>query len=208
MSATATGASSPIQQPSPAEHVMQLATGYIASISIYIVAKLGIADLLKDGPRTTAELAAATHTIEDRLYRVLRVLASVGVFREAGPRRFALTPAAESLRSDVPGSIRAMVIWIADPMHFRLYAELMHSVKTGEITFDHLFGKPIFEYLPTDPETSEAFNAAMTCFSEMVTPAVLEAYDFSNIGTLMDVAGGHGALLRAILNKWPACAAL
>lgn len=204
MSATVTGASSQIHQPSPAEHVMQLATGYLASSSIYIVAKLGIADLLKDGPRTTAELAAATSTVEDRLYRVLRVLASVGVFREAGPRRFALTPAAESLRSDVPGSIRAMAIWIADPMHFRLYAEMMHSVKTGEITFDHLFGKPIFEYLPTDPETSEAFNAAMTCFSEMVTPAVLEAYDFSNIGTLMDVAGGHGALLRAILNKWPA----
>ena len=102
MSATVTSASSTTQQPSPAEHVMQLATGYVASISIYIVAKLGIADLLNDGPRTTAELAAATHTIEDRLYRVLRVLASVGVFREAGPRRFSLTPAAESLRSDVP----------------------------------------------------------------------------------------------------------
>ena len=165
MSATVTSASSPTQQPSPAEHVLQLATGYIASISIYIAAKLGIADLLKHGPRTTTELAASTNTIEDRLYRVLRVLASVGVFREAGPRRFELTPAADSLRSDVSGSIRDMAIWIADPMHFRIYAEMMHSVKTGEITFDHLFGKAIFEYLPTDPETSESFNAAMTCFS-------------------------------------------
>lgn len=203
MSASATPAPIPVQQPSPAEHVMQLATGYMASISIHIVAKLGIADLLKNGPRTTTDLAAATHTNEDRLYRVLRALASVGVFREAGPRRFALTPAAEALRSDVSGSIRDMAIWISDPLHLRVYAEMMQSIKTGKTTFDHVIGQPIFEYFPTDTEESEVFNHAMTCFSEMVTPAVLEAYDFSGIGTLMDVAGGHGALLRAILNKYP-----
>jgi O-methyltransferase domain/Dimerisation domain len=191
-------------QPTPAEHIMQLATGYMASISIHIVAKLGIPDLLKDGPRSTADLAAATATNEDRLYRVLRALASLGVFTETAPRLFALTPAAETLRSDIEGSIRPMAIWMGDPLHFRVYAEMMHPVKTGQTAFEHLMGKPIFEYFPTDPAESEIFNDAMTCFSGMTLPAILEAYDFSGIGTLMDVAGGHGALLRAILNKYPA----
>lgn len=203
MSAVATSASAAPAQPNPVEHIMQLATGYIASISIHIVAKLGIADLLKDGPKSTADLAGATHTQEDRLYRVLRALASVGVFTEVGDRSFALTPAAETLRSDVPGSIRAMAIWIGDPMHLRVYAEMMHSVQTGSLTFDRVYGKPVFEYFPGDPGQSEVFNNAMTCFSSMVIPTVLEAYDFSGINTLMDVAGGHGAMLRAILQQYP-----
>jgi O-methyltransferase/methyltransferase family protein len=203
MSAVTTFPSNADQQRNAAEHIMQLATGYMASISIHIAAKLGIADLLKDGPKDISALAAATSTNEDRLYRVLRALASVGVFTEIGARRFALTPAAETLRSDVQGSIRPMAIWIGDPLHFRVYGEMMHTVKTGVPTFDHVMGKPVFEYFPTDPAESEVFNSAMTCFSEMVTPAVLEAYDFSGIGTLMDVAGGHGALMRTILAKYP-----
>jgi hypothetical protein len=204
MSAIVATPSGTAQESQSAEHIMRLCTGYMASISVNIVARLGIADLLKDSPMTTAELATATNTNEDRLYRVMRALATVGVFTETAPRKFALTPAADALRSDAPASVRAMALWISDPLHFKLYAELMHSVKTGEITFDHVKGIPVFKYLPTDPPLSEAFNNAMTCFSEMVVPAVLETYDFSGIGTLMDVAGGHGALLRAILKKYPA----
>jgi hypothetical protein len=182
---------------------MQLATGYMASMCVYIVAKLGIADLLQNGPLPVVELAAATGTQEDRLYRVLRALASVGVFTETVERRFALTPAAEILRSNIPESVRAMAIWMCDPLHFRVYAEMMYSLTTGRTAFEHVTGKPIFEYFRGNPEESEVFNAAMTFFSGMTIPAVLEAYDFSGIGTLMDVAGGHGALLRAILNKYP-----
>ena len=96
-----------------------------------------------------------------------------------------------------------MALWISSPFHFQTYSELLHSVKTGEITFDHIHGKPVFKYLPEQPELSELFNNAMTCMSEMVTPALLEAYDFTGIHTLMDVAGGHGALLRAVMNKHP-----
>ncbi len=192
------------QQTSPAEHVMQLSTGYMASISLHVVARLGIADLLKDGPMKVSALAAATSMHEDRLYRVLRALATLGVFAETAPRTFALTPAAETLRSDVPGSTRDLAIWMSDPLHFRVYSEMLHSVRTGGTAFEHVMGKPIFEYFPTDPEESEVFNAAMTCFSGMTIPAVLESYDFSGIKTLMDVAGGHGALLRAILNRYPA----
>jgi hypothetical protein len=173
MSVLATPPSSQIQQPTANEIVMQLATGYMASISIHIVAKLGIADLLKNGARSTADLAAATQTNEDRLYRMLRALAATGIFTEVAPRRFALTPAADCLRSDVEGSLRPMAIWIGDPLHFRVYAEMMHSIKTGSTTFDHVMGKPVFDYFPTDPSESEVFNHAMTCFSEMVRPRCL-----------------------------------
>src|SRR6185312_14089802 len=127
----------------------------------------------------------------------------LGVFTETAPRTFAVTPVGETLRSDIPNSFRNMALWISSPFHFRTYAEILHSVKTGEITCDHVYGKPVFEFLPENPEISELFNNAMTTMSEMVTPALLEAYDFAGINTLMDVAGGHGALLRAILNKHP-----
>ncbi len=187
----------------PAELVMQLCTGYMASACVQVAARLKIADLLADGPKPVQQLASVAGANEDRLYRVLRVLSSLGVFAETSPRTFALTPKAEPLRSDVPNSIRNMALWISSPFHFRTYSELLHSVKTGEITFDHIHGKPVFEYLHEQPELSELFNNAMTCMSEMVTPALLEAYDFAGIHTLMDVAGGHGALLRAILNKHP-----
>jgi len=190
-------------KPEPAELIAQLSTGYMGSACIQVASRLKIADLLADGPKPVQQLAIAAGANEDRLYRVLRVLASLGVFTESSGRTFALTPAAECLRSDVPNSFRNMALWMTSPFHFRTYSEILHSVKTGEITCDHVHGKPVFEYFPEHPEISELFNNAMTCMSEMVTPALLEAYDFAGIHTLMDVAGGHGALLRAILNKHP-----
>jgi hypothetical protein len=130
-------------------------------------------------------------------------MASLGVFHETAPRTFAITPAAELLRSDVPNSFRDMALWITSPFHFRIYSEMLHSVKTGQITIEHVHGKPVFEYFSQNPEISELFNNGMTCLSKVVTPALLEAYDFKGIQTLMDVAGGHGALLGAILNQYP-----
>lgn len=204
MSASAPGsAPQAAPKPEPSELIMQLSLGYMASMCVQVAAKLGIADLLAKGPKNVKELASSTGSHEDRLYRVLRLLASLGVFVETTSRTFALTPPAETLRSDVSNSLRPMALWLTDSFHFRTFAEMMHTVKTGEITCDHVHGKPIFEYLPDDPAESAAFNSAMTCMSEFVTPAVLEAYDFAGINTLMDVAGGHGALLRAILNKHP-----
>ncbi|HEX5435321.1 MAG TPA: methyltransferase, partial [Candidatus Angelobacter sp.] len=172
----------------------------MASACIQVASKLKIADLLAQGPKPVHDLATAAGANEDRLYRVLRVLASLGVFEETAPRTFALTPAAECLRSDVPNSFRDMALWITSPFHFRVYSEMLHSVKTGEITIEHVYGKPVFQFFPENPEISELFNNGMTCLSKVVTPALLEAYDFTGIHTLMDVAGGHGALLGAILN--------
>jgi hypothetical protein len=148
-------------------------------------------------------LASLSQSHEDRLYRVLRVLASTGIFEEVAPRQFALTALSQTLRSDASDSTLPVVLWMADPFHFRNYAELLHTVKTGEITFDHIYGKPVFEYLPNDKEEAETFHNAMTTLSNMVVPAVLDEYDFTGIGILLDVAGGHGGVLCAILKRYP-----
>ena len=195
-------ASPPSAQTSdPGQQLLQLAFGYSVSICINVVARLKIADLLKDGPRPTSELAAATSVQEDALYRVLRALASFGIFVETAPRSFALTPAAEALRTGNP--LYDLIVWISDPFHFRIYADAMHSVRTGQPCADRVLGKPIFDYFPSDPQESEVFNPAMVSMTAMVIPAVLEAYDFSGIGTLVDVAGGHGSVLAGILEKYP-----
>jgi len=175
----------------------------MASAALGAVAQLGIADHLADGPKTAADLAARTGASEDAIYRVLRALAVTGVFTETTPRTFALTPAASLLRSDVPGSVLDLVLWMCDAFHFRVYAELAQAVKTGEPIGDKVVGMPVFEYLERNPELGARFNNAMTNFSAGVAPAVLEAYDFNGIGVLVDVAGGHGMLLSTILRQYP-----
>src|SRR3954447_14856613 len=118
------------KQPMPSEQILQIGTGFMASMSLFIAAKLRIADHLAHGPKTVRELAAATKVNEDRLYRVLRSLAMTGVFSELSDRRFELTPAASTLRTDVPESIHAMVEWLCDPFHFKIFSELPHTIET------------------------------------------------------------------------------
>jgi hypothetical protein len=187
----------------PALQVLQVATGYMASSALYLAITLNIPDQLAGGPKGVAELARASGANEDALYRILRLLVSLGVFAQAGPRRFALNPASDLLRKDVPGSLRGMAVFLPDPFHFRVYAELMHSVMTGEPAGDKALGMPVFEYLAKNPGYSAVFNDAMTALSAPVVDAAIEAYDFSTIGTLVDVAGGHGGVLMSILKACP-----
>jgi hypothetical protein len=189
-------------QTDPIQMAFQFATGYIVSAALQTAVKLGIPDRLIDGPRGVADLASATGTNEDALYRVLRALTTVNVFQEVAPRTFGLTPISEVLRSDKPGA-HDMALWISSPLHFRVYSNAMHSVKTGQPAVEKAVGMPAFEYLAREPELSEIFNNAMTSFSAMIIPAVLEAYDFSGIDVLVDVAGGHGAVLTSILQRYP-----
>lgn len=196
----------PVAPPDPAvvQQVLQLCTGYMVSAALFVAVQLRIADELAAGPRSTADLAKGAGANEDALYRVLRALAMVGLFSEARPRTFALTPAGSLLRTGVPGSVRDVVEWLCDPLHFRVYAETMHTVKTGEPAGEKVLGGPVFEYLERDPEESARFNDAMTNFSAGVAPAALQAYDFSGIDVLVDVAGGHGMVLASILRQYPA----
>src|SRR5215471_6964292 len=131
---------------SPQQQLDQMITGYWISQAIYAAAKFGIADHLKDGPKSVGELAAATSTNPDALYRLLRALASVGIFTEGESRRFSLTPLAEPLRSDIAGSKRALALILGDEQ-FRAWAEIDYSIRCGKVAFDKVFGKPIFDYL-------------------------------------------------------------
>lgn len=185
---------------SPPERVAQLLSGYWASQMLYVGAKLGLADLLQDGPRTADELAQATQTHAPSLYRLLRGLASLGIFAEQEGRQFHLTPMAECLRSDVPSSQRAMAI-MAGELFYKTWGELLSSVRTGQTAFDAIFGMPIFDFLSQHPEQAKLFDQTMVGVHGRETQAMLEAYDFSGIQLLADVGGGNGSVITAILKK-------
>ena len=167
-------------EPMPRELMQRMMTGYWISQAIYVAAKLRLADRLADGPQPIAVLAEATGTHNQTLYRLLRALASVGIFAEDGPGNYGLTPTAELLRSDVPGSLWSMAIMMGEE-HYHAWGGLLESVRTGKTAFDRLFGKPIFAYLTEHPEKARIFDAAMTAIHGRETPAVLDAYDFSGI---------------------------
>jgi hypothetical protein len=192
------------EQLPPSVQLLSIATGAFPSAAVYVAAKLGIADLLADGPKTAAELARSTNTHEHALYRTLRAIASIGVFAELDGRTFANTPMSESLRSDASDSTRDLVIWMLEEPHWRVYGELLHSVRTGETAWDKVHGAPIFESLFTSHrELGNIFNRAMTSYSLQTIPAILAAYDFSGADKIADIAGGVGHLLGAILQKYP-----
>jgi hypothetical protein len=179
-----------------------LLTGFWISQSIYVAAKLSIADLLAGGPQTADELAAATKIQPRALYRLLRALASVGVFREDERRRFANTHASETLRSDVPGSQRAMAIMLGEE-HYHAWGEILYSIQTGESGFEKVYQQPIFDWLSAHPEQAAVFDQAMVSVHGRETAAMIDAYDFSTIGVLADVGGGNGSVLREVLARHP-----
>jgi hypothetical protein len=185
----------------PAE-IMKMATGYWIAQALYVAAKLKLADQLKGGPRTSADLAAATGTHPQALYRLLRALASVGVFAEENGR-FTLTPLAETLRSDVAGSQWAAVMMMGEE-HYRVWGDLLFSIQTGQPAFDKVYGKPTFDYLAEHPDNARIFDAAMTGIHGHETQAMLDAYDFTGIHTLVDIGGGNGSLLIKVLQRYPA----
>jgi hypothetical protein len=186
-----------------AQLVFQVGSGYMASAALHVAVRLGIAERLADGPRHVDALASASGVQADGLYRVLRALASLGIFAEEAPRTFALTPAGALLKKG-PGGLGDGLEFITDPLHFRTYAEMLHSVQTGQPAGEKVVGMPLFDYLARNPDWSASFNNAMTAFSANVMPAVLEAYDFSGIDLLVDVAGGHGHVLTSVLSAYPA----
>jgi len=188
--------------PAAAQQMLQLATAYMAPACLYVAAKLRIADQLADGPRPVSDLAGGQRGVHEKsLYRVMRALASMGVFAETGARTFSNTPLSELLREHVPGSMRDAVLWLASPTHFRVFAETGHSVETGETALKKVTGLEAFEYFKQTPEEDQAFNAAMSGLTANFAPAVLEAYDFSGLGTIADIGGGHGKLMTSILKK-------
>lgn len=189
-------------RPSERELLYRMIAGYQATQLIYVAAKLGIADLLADGPKTAEELAARAGANPDRLYRVLRALASMDAFEERDGRSFALTPMSETLRTDHPGSLRPMAIFLGGTS-YRSWSELLYGVTTGETPAEKVFGMSTFEYLQKDLEAGAAFDATMSAVSWRDVAAVVDAYDFSSARTVVDVGGGHGTLIAGILGANP-----
>lgn len=188
--------------PPPAT-LLRLMSGSWIAHAIALAAQIGIADLLVGEPKDVDFLARATATHSSSLNRVLRALASVGIFQEDREGRYHLTPLAEPLRGDVPGSLRGFAIMLGQEWHWRAWGNLSHSVRTGQSAFEHLYGMTCFEYWAGYPEAGAIFDEAMTSRSGDENAAVVAAYDFSNVGTLVDVGGGHGSFLAAILKANP-----
>jgi hypothetical protein len=182
--------------------MVRLVTAKLVTRPLWVAAKLGIADLLADGPRPVAELATATHTHAQSLYRVLRALASVGIFAETDPKVFTLTPLAEMLK-DGPRSMRNLTLWINDPRHDHVFENLLHSVQTGETAVQKTHGVPVWEWLGQTPDLQATFNAAMTNNAHNMHGAAVHSYDFSRFKKLVDVGGGHGHLIAQILDATP-----
>jgi hypothetical protein len=177
--------------------------GYQVSQALYVAATLGIADLLAHGPRDAEDLAENTQAHAPTLYRLLRLLASLGVFAEDDAGRFDLTPLAECLRSDVPGSQKAWAIMVCGPSFWSSWGDLLTSVRTGETAFGRVHGMDRWDYLARHLEEGVVFDAAMTANTALESAVVAGGYDFSGIGVLADVGGGAGGLLAAILAAHP-----
>ena len=183
--------------------MLQYVTGFWMSRALYVLAKLGIPDLLQSGPKSVEELAQATETHAPSLYRLLRALASNGLVKIEDDGRFALTPLSETLVTDAPGSVRWFIISELGQEHYPAWGNLMHSVKTGEIAFDNHFGADIWKYFAQNPEDAAVFNNSMSGMTAVANEAIMSRYDFSPFNTIVDIGGGHGGLITSILKQNP-----
>lgn len=177
--------------------------GYMASQVIHVAARLGVADVLRDGAKSSDELAAATGSHAPSLHRLLRALACLGVLGEVEPGRFELTSLGTPLQTEAADSVRDLTMLFCDDAMWRSWGNLLHGVQTGETAFDHVVGMGAFEYFARNPELSATFNQAMAEDARNVAPHVIAAYDFSRFGTVVDVGGGNGTLISAILEATP-----
>lgn len=190
------------QKPAGVAVMEMVGSPWIAQ-AIYVVAKLEIPDLIAAGTTSVRELAAATQVNADALNRVLRALTVPGLVTEKGDDHYALTAMGEVLRKDVPGSMHAMAVMFGEEFHWRPTGNMLHSVRTGQSAYPHVFGEPIFTHFQKHPGWSEIFNTAMTGFSRSSAPAIAAAFPWGRFKKLVDVGGGHGMLLGAILEANP-----
>lgn len=193
------------EEPLPVQMYGMLNSHFLVQ-ALYVAATLRIPDLLANGSRTVDELAQASASHSPSLYRLLRMLAGAGVFKEVGAGRFELTPLGATLRTDTPDSVRDWALFIAAPPVWTAWSNLLHSVRTGVSAFEHTFGMPLFAYFKDHPELAGAYNGWMVTQSELQNGAVLASYDFSEHHTVVDVGGGQGATLAAILHANPGIA--
>jgi O-methyltransferase domain/Dimerisation domain len=172
------------------------------SKAIEVAVRLTLPDLLADGSQSVDALAAATGMHAPSLYRLLRALASIDIFAET-EGKFTNTEISHLLRSDIAGSLKQMALWMGGDVEWKVVQALDHSIRTGENTFEFVYGKPIWQFLDEHPETNSIFSGAMTGISESLNQPIVQGYDFSRFHTVVDVGGGEGSLLIALLTAYP-----
>ncbi len=189
--------------PTPVDALRQMVRGYQITQAIYVAAKLGVADLLDGGPKDAVELAATTGADPGAVHRLMRGLASIGVFAQVEGGRFALAPMGALLRSGIPGSQREFVL-LSGEWRWPFWGDLLYSVQTGLPAHDHVYGMEAYAYLNQHPDLGQMFHGGLIGTPRAESSgAVVAAYDFSAIGTLVDVGGGLGDLLAGILRAHP-----
>lgn len=190
--------------PGSAATMLQLIAGFRISRIIYAAARLGLADLLQENPSDSATLAALTGSHAPSLHRLMRALASIGIVSEDEQHRFSLTALGAILRSDAPDSLRAWAMFSLGDEHFRAWGELMHSLRTGGVAFDHAFGTDVWTYRAAHAEHAAIFDQAMAQLLDGYQSSLVAAYPFASIDKLVDIGGGDATLLIAILRANPA----
>jgi hypothetical protein len=188
----------------PYVEVMHMVRGFMLTQAVHVGAKLALFDIMAEEPRTAEEIALAVRADARALARLLRFLTAVGLLREDEGHRFSSTALGKVLESSHPQSARPLAIMYGEAFFWRPWGELYEAVKAGTSSFERLYGETFFQHLASHPVPSAIFNAAMTSASRFDVPAILAAYDFSSLRRIVDVAGGQGALLRGILQQYPA----
>ena len=183
----------------PHVQLIQMATGAWVARTLHAAAMLGLADQLTSGPKSAAELAGPMRAHVPSLRRLMRTLASLGILAEQKDRRYALTALGEALKTGAPGSARSTVLAFGSPWAQSAWDHLVYSVQTGKTGFEKAQGMPLFDYLAQHPEAASLFNETMVGFHSQEPPAVAAAYNFSTFKTIVDIGGGTGSLLAAIL---------
>ncbi len=189
--------------PPPQAQLMQMASGYAVPFLLRAAAQLRLADHLAEGPRSAEQLAALTQSQAPSLYRFLRTLASIGIFREDDSHHFSLTPLAEPLRSGIPGSVRTSILSFTGDLFVIPWHKLLYSVQTGQPSFDKHFGAPFFDHISNDPDEAAWFSDLLIGMNAADAPAVAAAYDFSPFAHIADIGGATGHILTTILASHP-----
>lgn len=183
--------------------VRDLLMGFVVSRAVQVAAELGIADALAHGALDSARLAAKTGTHANTLVRLMRYLETYGIFEQRADGRYANTPMSEFLRDNVQGSLRGLSMMFGDALIWRAWEGLGHSVRTSEAAFSHVHGAPMFDYLANHPASATCFDAAMVSSSNMLNSAIVDAYDWKQFSVLVDIGGGVGSTLAAVVEATP-----
>lgn len=183
--------------------LLELIMGSMVTQAIHAAARLDIAEILAEGPLTSGEIASRAGSDPGTTHRLLRALASYSVFAQHEDGRFGLTPMSEALRAGTPMSMRGMALLLGDPVEWEHWGHLVSAVRTGEPVLPKLHGVGGYEFLAANPDFAATFEGGMGDLSKLETEPIIAAYDFSGFGTIVDVFGGNGGLLAAVLQRAP-----